>query len=220
MPRALFFDRRDAGFKLGSALQDAFDASALVLGLALGGVVVAASVARRLQTDLDVLVVRKLGAPQSEELAIGAVTTDGGLYLNEEIIRWLEVRPEYIESEIERQRALGRERETRYRRGHRMPDLEDRVVILVDDGLATGASMIAAINSVRKHQPATVVVAVPVGAPGSCGDLKGLADDVVCLHQPDPFWSVGAFYRDFSEVLDEEVEDALQEVAARVPRAA
>jgi putative phosphoribosyl transferase len=208
--RPIFRDRRDAGERLATALLDYVDQSAMVLGLARGGVIVAAEVAAHLNADLDVLVVRKLGAPQSEELAIGAVTSQGGLYLNDEIIRWLEVRPEYVKSEGARQQALAAQREFRYRQNRPMPDMTGRPVILVDDGLATGASMVAALRDVNERDPEIVVVAVPVGAPGSCGELHGLANDVVCLHQPEPFWAVGMFYLDFSEVSDDEVMQALQ----------
>jgi putative phosphoribosyl transferase len=215
--RPIFRDRRDAGERLATALLDYVDQSAMVLGLARGGVIVAAEVAAHLNADLDVLVVHKLGAPQSEELAIGVVTSQGGLYLNDEIIRWLEVRPEYVESEGARQQALAAQREFRYRQNRPMPDMTGRPVILVDDGLATGASMVAALRDVNERDPEIVVVAVPVGAPGSCGELHGLANDVVCLHQPEPFWAVGMFYLDFSEVSDDEVMQALQPRRERVP---
>lgn len=213
--RVLFLDRRDAGYRLSSALLDCVSDSALVLGLARGGVVVAAAVARRLHADLDVLVVRKLGAPHSEELAIGAVTASSGLYLNRKLIGELAVPPRYLNEEIERQRLLARERQNRYRKAHPMPQVEGREVILVDDGLATGASMVAALHAVRGQNPASVVAAVPVGAAESCAKLQGEADDVVCLHQPEPFSAVGSFYRDFGEVSDEDVEDALDGVPKR-----
>jgi putative phosphoribosyl transferase len=215
--RPIFRDRRDAGERLATALLDYVDQSALVLGLARGGVIVAAEVAAHLNADLDVLVVHKLGAPQSEELAIGVVTSQGGLYLNDEIIRWLEVRPEYVKSEGARQQALAAQREFRYRQNRPMPDMTGRPVILVDDGLATGASMVAALRDVNERGPELVVVAVPVGAPGSCGELHGQVNDVVCLHQPEPFWAVGMFYLDFSEVSDDEVMQALQPRRERVP---
>jgi len=181
----------------------------LVLGLARGGVIVAAEVARALGLELDALVVRKLGAPQSEELAIGAVTANGGLYLNTELIRLLEVTPAYLQQEIDLQRRVALEREQRYRVGRPGPEIAGRHVILVDDGVATGATMVAAARSMRSQGAEYVQVAVPVGAPGICAEMQGQASDVVCLHQPDPFWSVGSFYEDFSQTSDDEVVQAL-----------
>jgi putative phosphoribosyl transferase len=210
LPRPIFADRRDAGRRQALASR-AEPGEALVLGLARGGVLVAAEVARALSAPLDVLVVRKLGAPQSEELAIGAVTADGGLFLMDEIIRWLEIPPAYVEREVEKQRELASRREALYRLGRPGPQLAGRHVILVDDGMATGATMVAAARSVRQQGAAFVQVAVPVGAQGSCADLRGEADDVTCLHQPEPFWAVGFFYEDFSQVEDDDVLKALEE---------
>ena len=220
IPRPIFADRRDAGQHLAEATRKTSDQPALVMGLARGGVIVAAEVARALTIPLDVLVVRKLGAPQSEEVAIGAITADGALHLVEDIIRWLEITTSYLEREIDKQSRLAAEREAIYRRGRQRPEISDRNVILVDDGMATGATMVAAARSARKRGARFVTVAVPVGSQGSCHDLRGEADDVVCLHQPDPFWSVGLFYQDFSQVTDDEVLEALDEGVERAGHAA
>jgi putative phosphoribosyl transferase len=204
----IFEDRRDAGRRLAAHL-DLPDENAIVLGLARGGVLVADEVARALDADLDVLVVRKLGAPWSEELAIGAVSANDGVYVNNEAVLLTGAGTDYLAREIEAQRDAARVREARYRRERPASSLEGRPVILVDDGLATGASMIAALRSARAHGAAQLTVAVPVGAPESCRELSDEADSVVCLLQPVAFGAVGRFYRDFSEVADEEVESVL-----------
>jgi putative phosphoribosyl transferase len=213
LPRAIFTDRVDAGRHLAAAMT-AKGGQPLVLGLARGGVIVAAEVARTLGLELDVLVARKLGAPQSEELAIGAVTAGGGLYLNTDLIRALEVGPAYLQAEIDRQRRVAAQREAMYRLDRPASSLSGRSVMLVDDGLATGATTVAAARSVRSQGASFVQIAVPVGSPGSCGDLRDEADDVVCLHQPNPFWSVGYFYEDFAQTTDEEVLAALSQERA------
>jgi len=214
-PSPLFIDRADAGRRLASAVAGPSSMQPLVLGLARGGVIVAAEVARTLGCELDALVVRKLGAPQSEEVAIGAVTASGGLYLHTEAIRWLDVPPGYLQDEIARQGRLANEREQLYRHGRPSPEIERRHVVLVDDGMATGATMIAAARAVKTLGAAYVQIAVPVGAHGTCGEMRQEANDVTCLHQPEPFWAVGYFYEDFSEVSDDEVLQAL--ASARQP---
>lgn len=210
-----FRDRREAGRRLGDYLAQQEGENALVLGLARGGMVVADEVARRLNAELDVMVVRKLGAPYSEELAIGAVTANGGIYINENAVRLTGADREHLEREISKQRETARVREARYRQHDAAPTLEKRQVILVDDGLATGASMIAAARSARSRQPATLIIAVPVGAPESCREISGEADEVVCLLQPAYFDAVGMFYQDFSEVDDTEVEQVLASARLR-----
>jgi putative phosphoribosyl transferase len=213
--RALFDDRADAGRHLGARLAGYTDRAVMVLGLARGGVLVAAEVARQMRAPLDVLVVRKLGSPSSEELAIGAVTADGGLYLNEDIIQSQGVSQRYLDAETQRQRHLAEEREARYRHGRPAPSLKGRGVILVDDGMATGSTMIAAARSARHKGADFVYVAVPVGAPESCEELRNEADEVLCLYNPEPFWSVGSYYGDFSEVSDDEVIEALAQTVTR-----
>lgn len=208
--RTLFHDRRDAGTQLAFALRRYAAAPTLVLGLARGGVPVAAELAARLGADFDAAVVRKLGAPGSPELAIGAVTASGGRYLNDDVIRELHVREDYIESVAAAESAEARRQEQRLRGGRALPSAEDRTVILVDDGLATGATMLAAARAIRHQGPRALVVAVPVGAREGCRALALDADAVVCLYQPEPFWAVGLYYQDFRPVEDADVRALLE----------
>jgi putative phosphoribosyl transferase len=209
----LFRDRVDAGVQLAAALERYHGQDVLVLGIPRGGVVVAAEVARRLGAALDVIVARKLGAPISRELAIGAVTADGERYLNEDILRELGVTERYLQRVTEEEQAEARRREERFRAGRPPARVAGRTVILVDDGLATGATMRAAVRSVRRHGPARLVVAVPVGARETCEELRAEADEVVCLHQPEPFWAVGAHYQHFEPVDDATVQEVLRSFA-------
>ncbi len=210
----LFRDRDDAGTHLGAALAKYRWTQPIVLGLARGGVPVAAAVARELGAELDVVVVRKLGSPMSDELAIGAVTADGGIYFNMQVIRELGVSRAYIDSVVRTRMAEGKQLAARLRDGTSPVSLEGRTVILTDDGLATGATMIAAVRAVRAHHPARVVVAVPVGSQEACAALEAEADALVCLAMPHPFWAVGLYYRDFRQTEDSEVVELLREARA------
>jgi predicted phosphoribosyltransferase len=176
---------------------------------------VAAEVARRLDADLDVLVARKLGAPGQPELAIGAVTANGGEFLNDELIAYLGVPEAFLRGVRQEQMAEARRRETRFRGGRPLEPLEGRVVILVDDGLATGATMRAAVRSVRMHRPAELVVAVPVGSREACAALREEVDTLVCPSVPEPFGAVGYFYENFEPTEDTQVESILGEFSAR-----
>ena len=205
-----FNDRTDAGVYLAEALEPYRGRRPLILGIPRGGVPVAAEVARRLGAELDVVVARKLGAPGSPELAIGAVTANGGRYLNDSLIREIGVRAAYIEEVTALQRAEAARREERFRAGRPPPSIEGRVVIVVDDGLATGATMRAAVRSVRRSNPSLLVAAVPVGAPQSCAALRTEVDELICLHEPEDFWAVGFYYRHFRPTEDEEVSELLR----------
>lgn len=209
----LFRDRRDAGEALVKSLQQYRGTHALVLGLPRGGVPVAAQVARALDADLDVVVSRKLGSPVSAELAIGAVTANGGRFLNDDLIRTLNVSDAYLTAVTETQQAEARRRETVFRDSRPAPVMAGRTVILVDDGLATGATMRAAVRAVRLQQPKRLVVAVPVGSPEACAALRGEADEVVCLYEPTYFGAVGYYYRDFEQTQDSDVQTLLEEFA-------
>jgi putative phosphoribosyl transferase len=207
--RTRFLDRAEGGARLAEALLAYRGAHPLVLGIPRGGVVTAAEVARRLDAELDVVVARKLGAPTQPELAIGAVTANGGRYLNDDLIGEIGVGDAYIEAESARKREEARERERRYR-GDRPPlAIAGRVVIVVDDGLATGATMRAALRSVRAAGPARLIAAIPVGAKESCDALAAEADEVVCVTQPDPFYAVGMHYEQFAATSDDEVCEIL-----------
>lgn len=198
-------DRIEAGAVLARHLERYRGQRPVVLGIPRGGVPVAAEVARRLAGELDVVVARKLGAPRHEELAIGAVTADGGRFLNDDVIRALGVTDEYLSRVTEEQMREARSREQRFRGGRAPAPLAGRTVILVDDGLATGATMRAAVRAVRARAPARLVVAVPVGAASTCTTLAGESDEVVCPSRPEPFVAIGLHYFDFEQVSDDEV---------------
>jgi putative phosphoribosyl transferase len=216
---AAFRDRADAGARLGERLMSYRGQNVLVLGIPRGGVPVARAVARALDAELDVLVSRKLRSPISAELAIGAVTADGGRFLNDAMLRELGIGASYVRHVTATEMAEAARRESRIRAGTAAPNLTGRTVILVDDGLATGATMIAAAGSAREHDPARLVVAVPVGSVEACTALRHESDEVVCLHAPEPFWAVGIYYDDFRQVEDVEVERLLRE-ARQAPHAA
>ena len=205
-----FADRHAAGDWLADALSHYRGADVLVLGLPRGGVVVAARVAEELDGELDVIVARKLPSPISRELAIGAVTPDGECYLNEGVISELGVSETFVEAatEVQRNEATRLERELRGKRPP--PRITGRIVVLVDDGLATGATMHAALRSVRKQQPGHLIVAVPVGSREACEAVAAEADEVVCPWQPAPFGAVGLYYANFAQTSDAEVREILQ----------
>ncbi|MCA9876524.1 MAG: erythromycin esterase family protein [Thermomicrobiales bacterium] len=208
-----FRDRRDAGQHLASHLQSYVDdPNVIVLGLPRGGVPVAAEVAAALHAPLDAFLVRKLGVPGHEELAMGAIASGGVRVLNEEIVSGLQIPQAVIDAaEAAERRELAR-RERVYRGGQPRADLVGKVVILVDDGLATGSTMRAAVQAVRQLRPARIVAAVPVGAASVCSGLRAFADDVICAETPDPFHAVGIWYEDFQPTSDEEVQAALRDV--------
>ena len=215
MRQRRFRDRREAGQQLAAKLGAyANRPDVLVLALPRGGVPVAYEVARALGAPLDIFLVRKLGIPGYEELAMGAIATGGVRVLNPQVVGGLRI-PNYIVDEVaaSEQRELMR-RERLYRGDRPAPDVRGRTVILVDDGLATGATMLAAIKALRQQQPARIVVAVPTAAPETCEQLRREADDVICAITPEPFHAVGLWYEDFSQTTDEEVRDLLERGAA------
>jgi putative phosphoribosyl transferase len=167
-------------------------------------------VAQAIDTELDVIVARKLGAPGSPELAIGAVTANGGRFLNEEMVAELGVSPGYVDMVTQDQRAEAHSRQQRFRGSLPSPRIEGRIVIVVDDGLATGATMIAAVRSVRLQSPKRIVVAVPVGSRQACAVLEREADSVICLYEPEPFIAVGLHYERFPQIEDDEVNVILE----------
>lgn len=212
-PRPEFRDRIDAGGRLAKALARFSDDDPVILALPRGGVPVAYEVARALGAEMDLLFVRKLGAPGYAELGIGAVV-DGAhpqLVLNEDVVRQLSPSPAYIQSEMRKQLALIKERRGLYTRGRRPVQLKGRVVIVIDDGIATGGTMRAALKGVRKSAPAKLVLAVPVAPPDVLAHLGDACDEIVCLASPSPFYAVGAHYADFTQTGDEEVIHLLRE---------
>jgi putative phosphoribosyl transferase len=207
-----YSDRREAGRVLADALSAYHDTdNLLVLALPRGGVPVAWEVAAALGAPLDVFVVRKLGAPRWEELAVGALASGGLVVLNDDVVRSLRISDEQLAAVVEKETAELTRRENAYRGGRPPIELAGKKVILVDDGIATGASMLAAVRAVRAAGPAKIVVAVPVAPPTAYHQLSEAADDVVCVAVPASFLAVGEHYRDFSQTSDDEVRDLLAE---------
>jgi len=209
-----FQDRRDAGQRLAEAL--AFlkgRENVLVLGIPRGGVIVAAEVARALGAPLDVFIARKISAPGNPEMAIGAVASCGEVVLDEGLVAGLGVQPYYVEKETARQRQEIARQIAAYRGDRASPELTGKIVVLVDDGVATGATTLAALRALRAAGPAELILAVPVGPPDAITLLSAEADRVICLHTPEWFWAVGAFYVDFDQTTDEEVIRLLEGTA-------
>jgi predicted phosphoribosyltransferase len=213
----IFRDRADAGVQLAEQLlRYAGDSSVVVLGLPRGGVPVAYQVARRLQAPLDIFVVRKLGVPGHRELAMGAIATGGVRVLNPEVVTALRIGESMI-AEVSAQEQKELERQQRAYRGEvPFPDLAGRTVIVVDDGLATGSTMRAAVRALRQMHPARIVVGAPVAAAETCRSLAAEADEVVCVSTPGEFHAVSIWYQEFSQTSDEEVR-ALLEAVGRTP---
>ena len=219
----IFTDRRDAGRRLAEALRPtAAGKDRLVFGLPRGGIPVAYEVALALDAPLDVFVVRKLGAPVQPELAMGAIASGGIRILNDDVISELRIPAEAVEFVAEaEQRELAR-REIAYRGSRPPADVRGRTVIVVDDGLATGATMMAAVEALRRRQPAAIIAAAPVGAPETCELIRDAADACICVECPRPFHGVGEWYADFTQTTDAEVsallESALFAASARRDR--
>ena len=208
-----FRDRFEAGRVLAQRLRHYANRSdAIVLGLPRGGVAVAYEVARLLNLPMDVFVVRKLGVPGQEELAMGAIASGGVRVLNERLVGALGLDEAAIDEVIRREEEELRRREREFRGQRPAPALEGKVVIIVDDGLATGATMWAAITAVRAMRPARIVMAVPVADPSTCDAFRRIADEVVCAITADPFQAVGLWYEDFRQMTDEQVRDLLHRI--------
>lgn len=206
----VFQDRVDAGRRLASVLGAyANRGDVIVLGIPRGGVPVAFEVAKALHAPLDIFLSRKLGVPGQEELAFGAVATGGVRVLEREIIEAVGIPEQDIEQITERVKKELERRERVYRGGRPPLQFEGRTVLLVDDGIATGSSMRAAIHALRQMKPARIVIAVPVAPLTTCNRLKAEVDEFICVHMPESFYAIGQFYTDFSQVADEEVTDLL-----------
>jgi len=203
---ALFKDRVEAGKRLAGELLDYRGKDAIVLAIPRGGVVVAHQIAQKLGIPLDLIISRKIGAPMNPELAIGAVSQDGAKVINFEVVDMLHVSESYIEEEADRQIHEIKRRMKKYKGESKpMPALKGKIVILVDDGVATGATMRAAALSIRKQEPAVLIIAIPVGPRDTIMGLRNEVDRVVCLETPWFFNAIGEFYEDFAQVSDEEV---------------
>lgn len=205
-----FRDRADAGRQLAKRLTHyAGRSDVIILGLPRGGVPVAHEVAKALDAPLDVFLVRKLGVPGQEELALGAIASGGVRVMNERVMEMVRATPAMIERIAANEQIELDRRERDYRGRRPGLDLREKTVILVDDGLATGSTMHAAVSAVRRLSPTRVVVAVPVGSPQTCAEFETEADEVVCVLEPEPFYAVGQWYQDFSQTTDQEVRDLL-----------
>ena len=206
-----FRDRAEAGRELGERLAEEYAGrpDVLVLALPRGGVVVGREVADRLDAPLDVLVVRKLGFPGQSELAMGAIASGGVRVLNEALLEQTGVSQGLVDDVVARERVELERREALYRGDRAAPDVAGKTVLVVDDGLATGSTMLAAVQALRSLRAGRVVVAVPTAPRQTCEALEDVADEVVCLRQPDPFYAVGLSYEDFAEVSDDEVRALL-----------
>ena len=204
-----FRDRRDAGRRLAEQVCSLGLDEPFVLALPRGGVPVGAEVAKALNAPLDVFIVRKLGVPGHEELAMGAIASGGVRVLNRDVLDYARVTQQQLDAVAAREERELTRREAEYR-GNRAPlDVRGRTVIIVDDGLATGSTMRAAVQALRAMKPKRVIVAVPVGAAQTCEDLREIADEIVCLRTPEPFEAVGLWYDDFTQTTDAEVHALL-----------
>jgi putative phosphoribosyl transferase len=215
---AYFTDRNEAGYKLALALED-FKGNGIVLAIPRGGVVVGYVIAEKLKLPLDVIIPRKIGAPNNPELAIGAVAEDGTAILDNNLIGYLGVSTKFIIEETERQKQEIHRRLRLYRQDGGYPNVKGLDVIVVDDGIATGSTMKAALASVKNRGAHNVTVAVPVGPPQTIEELEKLANRVVCLYTPEFFQAIGQFYSDFRQTQDEEVIELLRENRQKTNRA-
>lgn len=208
---AIFRDRVDAGKRLAKELaRHEGRADGVVLGLPRGGVVLAGAVAESLRLPLDVLLVRKLGVPGNEELAMGAIASGGVRVINRDVVQWLEIPDRIVEEVTARQMRELERRERAFRGDRPRLDVQGKTVILVDDGIATGATMRAAVSALRAAGPARIVVAVPVAPPDACARLEKETDELVCLARVEPLGAVGSWYMDFPQVADGEVRELLK----------
>lgn len=208
----MFSNREDAGEKLSKALSKFKGQDVIILGIPRGGVIVAAQIAKELKAALSVIIPRKLRAPQNPELAIGAVAQKDKVILNEELVKSLKVPDEYIKAEVRYQLGEIERRRKLYLGKRKLPDFKEKTVIIVDDGLATGYTAWAAVEAVKAKGPKEVILAVPVAPPDTARWLNQQVNELICLSTPEPFFAVGQFYQEFSQVTDDEVMQKLKEV--------
>jgi putative phosphoribosyl transferase len=214
----MFADRRDAGVQLISRLKEYKDQQGvIILSLPRGGVATGYEIARSLHIPLDIVIVRKIGFPGQPELGIGAVSETGTVVLNTSIISTYGIPKEYIEREVSRQKEEISRRVKLYRKGKKLPSLEGKTVILVDDGVATGATMKSAITTLKEENLKKLIVALPVAPPGVVKELEQMVDIFICIETPFDFMAVGSYYHDFTQVSDEEVINLLERSAKNLP---
>jgi len=214
---SLLRDRVEAGKQLAKAIKNV-SKETIVLAVPRGGVVVGFEVAKAHGIPLDIIVVKKIGAPENPELAIGAVAEDGTFFLDEEVVRQVYIPNGYVEQEVERMREEIQRRLIRYRGEVPYPLLKKRDVIVVDDGVATGSTLKAALKLLRRRGANSITVAIPVGPTDTISELEKLADQVICLHTPSLFYAIGQFYDDFSQTSDEEVAELLRRSRENAPK--
>jgi putative phosphoribosyl transferase len=207
---AYFSDRVDAGKRLAQELYEFKLKNGIVLAIPRGGVVVGFEIAKALNLQLDIIIPHKIGAPDNPELAIGAVAEDGTKILDKNLIAYMGVPQDYIEAEAKRQEKEIQRRLQLYRQGSAAPNLKGLDVVVVDDGIATGSTMKAALASVKNRGASSITVAVPVGPPSTIEELKKMADRIICLYTPEYFAAIGQFFEDFSQTSDEEVIELLK----------
>ena len=208
----MYRHRQEAGQKLVPEVKEIIEGeNTVVLGLPRGGVPVAYEVAKALELPLDVFVVRKLGVPGQEELAMGAIASGGVRFLNQDIFQQLNISDQQLEEITERERQELKKRENIYRGTRPEVDLEGKETLIIDDGLATGATMKAAVNALREHSPARILAAVPTAPPEPCREMQELVDEMICLSTPANFMGVGGSYREFGQTTNEEVKDLLEQ---------
>jgi putative phosphoribosyl transferase len=210
MKYELFENRQEAGKQLADKLEKFGGQDTIVLGIPRGGVVVGYEIAKQIGAPLDIVVPRKLRAPNQPELAIGAITEDGNVFLDDQIVNSLNVSDDYLKMESQRQKKEIDRRLRAYKGEEKVPDLNGLNVIVVDDGVATGATMNAALVSVRKRGAKSVILAVPVASERAFRLLEKEADETICLSTPTPFFAIGQFYRNFEQTSDEEVKELLK----------
>ncbi|MGD0477111.1 MAG: phosphoribosyltransferase family protein [Nitrososphaerales archaeon] len=215
MSRSLFHDRVEAGRKLAAALMEFRSKDLVILAIPRGGVVVAAEVAKALGAPLDIVVTRKIEAPGEPEYALGAVTQEGDVIVDRQAAESLGASKEYLDSQVKKKREEVNERMKKFRGDAPYPDLEGKVVVIVDDGIATGSSVGAAVMSVKKRKPKEIVVAVPVAPKDAVETLTSDGNRVICLETPGPFLAIGEFYGVFDQVDDEEVKLILDKSRSR-----
>ncbi len=207
----MFSNREEAGKILGAKIKEkGYVKDCIALGIPRGGVIVAKEVAESINCKLDIIIPRKLRAPFNPELAFGAISSDDSLVIDESLVSLLNISDEYIKQEKQTQLDEIKRRRIKYKKGKPLPDVKGKIVILVDDGIATGATMKAGVISIRKEEPEKVVVAVPVASPQSVEELREMADEVICLYAPAYFAAVGQFYMEFQQTSDDEVIEVLE----------
>lgn len=211
-----FLNREEAGKTLGAKVKEkGYGKDSLVLGIPRGGVVVAKEVAKILKCELDIIIPRKLRSPFNPELAFGAISDDDSLVIDESLVSLLNISQEFIEQEKKTQLEEIKRRRKKYNMDKLLPDMKGKTVILVDDGIATGATMKAGVISVKKKKPEKIIVAIPVASPQSVEELKEITDEVICLYAPSYFGAVGQFYMEFSQTSDDEVIEILKKISKR-----